>query len=171
MSVSSASEPVSRPRPQSTPPAPAIADGSDSASLRTIADLAEELRTAVARINRRLRSENPGGVTPAQLTVLLTLDRSGEQTLGSLAEIVMVSPPSMNRTVSHLVEAGLVEREQSQTDRRVTRLRITASGRAEADRTRAHRDEWLGRQLAALTVEQRAELGRAAAYLSEVAAR
>lgn len=124
--------------------------------------LADQLRIAIARMNRRLRAQTPGGVTPAQLTVLLILDRHGEQTLSQLAERELVSLPSMNRTVSQLVVQGFVSRTPSPTDRRVALLQITDAGRLEAERTRRHRDQWLASRLLELSESERAQLGRVA---------
>ena len=72
-------------------------------------ELASELRVSVMRLSRRLRAERlDEGLTPTQLAVLGTLDRGGLMTLGELAALEKVQPPSMTRTTAALEERGLI---------------------------------------------------------------
>ena len=69
------------------------------------------LRIGIMRMSRRLQSERPTtDITLTQLSVLAVLVARGQMTLGELANIERVKPPSMTRTVNHLEEAGLVKR-------------------------------------------------------------
>lgn len=132
-------------------------------------DLADRLRLAVARLNRRLRQEGTDGVTPAQLTALLLLDRCGELPLAGLAERAMVSSPSMNRTLAQLAERGLVDRHPCVADGRVVLTTVTPAGRTEAMRARRRRDAWLAGRLAELGADRRAEVERAVTLLEALA--
>ena len=69
------------------------------------AALAHDLRLAVMRLSRRMRSERDpeNELLPVgQLSVLGALKRLGESTVGELAAVERVQPPSMTRTVNCL---------------------------------------------------------------------
>ena len=64
------------------------------------AGLASRLRMAVARLHRRVRHEgNVAGeeLSASSLAALATIERTGPVTLGELAAIEQVQPPSMTR--------------------------------------------------------------------------
>src|SRR3954447_14030686 len=92
-------------------------------------DLAPRLRLGVMRLARRLRQQNVGDVTASMLSALSSVDHNGGITLGALAALERVSPPSMTRIVAQLEERGLVAREVDTVDRRVTRVSSTPDGR------------------------------------------
>ena len=70
--------------------------------------LNDDLRIALMRIVRRMRFERADGdISDGHLSAVFVLWKEGAQTLGSLSEHERVTPPSMNRTVNALVEAGL----------------------------------------------------------------
>ena len=139
---------------------------------RTDAGLASQLRVSVARLARRLRNErdpeNSLGV--GSISVLGVLLRHGEQTIGQLAAHERVQPPSMNRTVNCLVEAGYAERSPAPDDGRRVTVSITDAGRTVVQETRRQRNAWLSLRLDELTAAERATLGEAAALLGRMAA-
>ena len=91
-------------------------------------EVAGRLRAAVNRLQRRLRQESLGGLSPAQASALGSVNRQGSPTLGELAAIEQVQPPTMTRIVASLAEAGMVTRVVDATDRRSARVRITPAG-------------------------------------------
>lgn len=130
----------------------------------------DDLRLAIMRLSRRMRAERADeDVTDGQLSVLIVLFKEGAQTLGSLAEHERVTPPSMNRTVNALVEAGLVTRDSSPDDGRKVLLALTPSGVEIVNETKRRRVAWFARQLDGLTPAQRAALDVAAPILRELA--
>ena len=130
----------------------------------------DDLRVAILRLGRRLRLERAGeDVTDGQLSVLFVLWKHGAQTLGSLAEHERVTPPSMNRTVNALVEAGLVSRDSSPDDGRKVLIQLTAAGLTIAQETKRRRVAWFARQLATLSPDQRAIVDAATPILRELA--
>lgn len=130
----------------------------------------DDLRLAIMRLSRRMRAERADDdVTDGQLSVLIVLTKEGPQTLGSLAEHERVTPPSMNRTVNALVDAGLVSRDSSPDDGRKVLLRTTDLGAGIVTETKRRRAAWFARQLAILTPAQRAALDAAAPILRELA--
>lgn len=130
----------------------------------------DDLRIAVLRLSRRMRLEREStDVTDTQLSVLFALWRLGPQTLRALAEHDRVSPPSMNRTVGALVEAGLVTREQSAEDGRKVTVAATDAGVELVTAFKERRDAWFSRQLTALDASDRAALDAAAPILRKIA--
>ena len=140
---------------------------------RSDTGLASTLRVSMARLTRRLRTEDVDdlGVSPGQLGVLGVLLREGERTIGQLAAAERVQPPSMTRTVGCLVDAGLVRRDPHPTDGRQVVVSLTAEGESLAQAIRRRRDSWMASRLEGLSPEQRAVLAEAAPLLLEVAAR
>ncbi len=130
----------------------------------------DDLRVAILRLSRRMRAERAGeDVTDGQLSVLFVLWKEGAQTLGSLAEHERVTPPSMNRTVNALVDAGLVTRDSSPDDGRKVLIQSTEAGLEIARETKRRRVAWFARQLDTLTPDQRASIDAATPILRELA--
>ena len=113
-------------------------------------EVAGRLRIAVNRLQRRLRQESLGGLSPAQASALGSVNRHGSPTLGELAAIEQVQPPTMTRIVASLTEAGMVTRVADATDRRSARVRITPSGERALERMRTRKTAFLLRRLAEL---------------------
>ena len=134
------------------------------------AELARALRLSSMRLARRLRVERGSDdYTLSQLAVLGSLDRQGEATVGELANLERVKPPSMTRIVNSLVEAGMVTRRPHATDGRQVVVELTDAARAVLAEDRRRRNAWLSQRLAELTDDERALLARAAPLLDRLA--
>ena len=123
--------------------------------------LAARLRLANARLARRVRQEALSAgddLTASRLAALATIERLGPITLGELAAVEQVQPPSMTRIVGHLEEAGLAVREVDAQDRRIVRVHITDAGRQTLERSRTRKTAFLAKRVARLTPEARAAL-------------
>jgi DNA-binding MarR family transcriptional regulator len=134
---------------------------------RTDAGLASELRVSVMRLRRRLANErDPGNdLSIASMAVLGSLFRHGDLTVGELAGLERVQPPSMTRKVNGLEDGGYVVRRPHASDGRVVVVALTDRGRERVVADRRRRDEWLARQLRDLTTEERDVLRAAAPIL------
>lgn len=133
-------------------------------------DVSAAVRIAVARISRRLRAEKADDeLSDAQISALALVVREGPATIGRLSERERVKPPSMNRTVNCLEEAGYVKRTPDADDGRKVVVVPTEEGLALVAETRRRRDAWLHKRLRTLTPEQRATLAEAATILRELA--
>jgi DNA-binding MarR family transcriptional regulator len=122
------------------------------------------------RLARRLRVERASDdFTLSQLAVLGSLDRCGAATVGALANLERVKPPSMTRIVNSLVEAGMVTRRPHATDGRQVVVELTADARSVLAEDRRRRNAWLAQRLAELTDEERELLGSAAPLLDRLA--
>jgi DNA-binding MarR family transcriptional regulator len=137
---------------------------------RTDAGLASSLRVSVARLHRRLRTENAPDphVSVGGIAVLAQLSREGERTIGQLAATERVQPPSMTRTISSLEQTGLVERHPHPTDGRQVMIRLAPAGEELLVAERRRRDAWLACRLRELAPEERAILRQAAPILERL---
>jgi DNA-binding MarR family transcriptional regulator len=131
--------------------------------------LSSQMRLAVMRLSRRLRQQSVGDITQSQLSALATVERSGALSLGELAEIERVAPPSMTRIAARLEERGLLARTADATDRRIARVAITTEGRELLEETRTRRDAYLATRLAAMSPEEQEVLVRALPLLERLA--
>ncbi|HVA06529.1 MAG TPA: MarR family transcriptional regulator [Acidimicrobiales bacterium] len=127
-------------------------------------DLASRLRLSINRLHRQLRQESLAGLSPAQASALGSVYRLGGPTLGELASVEQVQPPTMTRIVASLLDAGLVTRVTDDSDRRSARVRITPAGKRNLERIRTLKNAFLRRRLGELDAGEQA----AAAQLVEL---
>ncbi len=117
-------------------------------------ELVTRTRLAVLRLARRLRQQSHAGITPSQQSALAAIEHDGPLTLGALAAIENVRPPSLTRIVAALEEQGYVQRTASTDDRRVSTIDIAAKGRRELKTIRGERNAWLADRLAVLDADE-----------------
>jgi DNA-binding MarR family transcriptional regulator len=121
-----------------------------------VADFREALRRFLRQSERIARQS---GLTPQRHLLMLMIkgarDGSEQSTVTELAERLQLAQSTVTELVSRAEEAGLVEREQSQSDARVAHLRLTAEG-----------ERRLEQSFTALATE-RAQLREAFAHLDE----
>ncbi len=121
--------------------------------------LATQLRIALTRLARRLRTEKSDDtLTLTQLSALATLASSGPLSPTALAELERVQPPSMTRVIARLEELGLVERAPHESDRRQSVIAISPAGARRIQADRQLREVWLAHALERLPPEDRARL-------------
>lgn len=137
---------------------------------RTDAGLASQLRISVMRLRRRLAAERhpDNELSLGAMAVLGLLHRDGPLTVGELAGLERVRPPSMTRTVNCLQETGHVVRRAHESDGRLVVVELTETGRDTVLADRRSRDAWLARRLAELTPDERAVLREAAPILERL---
>jgi DNA-binding MarR family transcriptional regulator len=121
-------------------------------------ELAGRLRVAVGLLVRRLRQQDPGRLSPAQLSALVTVEAGGPMRLGDLAARENVAAPTVTRLVGAMEDAGLVSRRPDPSDARGSLVSLAPGGVAALDALRRERNNLLSRKLAALPAEQRAAL-------------
>ena len=140
---------------------------------RTDAGLASELRVSVMRLRRRLANERDpdNDLSIATMAVLGSLFRHGDLTVGELAALERVQPPSMTRKINGLEDGGYVARRAHESDGRIVVVSLTDRGRQQVVADRRRRDEWLARQLRDLTPEERDVLRAAAPIIQSLSER
>jgi DNA-binding MarR family transcriptional regulator len=131
-------------------------------------ELVVQLRLAVMRLARRLRQQTEGEITASRLSALSSVDRLGPLSLGALAAVERVRPPTLTRIVGHLEAAGLVVRRPVPGDRRSTEVEVSPAGRELLDRSRTRKDAYLAERLATLDPAEVAVLRRAAGVLERL---
>jgi DNA-binding MarR family transcriptional regulator len=110
-----------------------------------------------------------GGVTMAQLSLLLTLLDQGPMRLASLAAHERLRAPTITVAIRRLEKLGLVERSSDPSDHRAVLIAVTALGLAHHRQSLDDRLAVLTRALAALSDGDRAAIGRALASLDRLA--
>lgn len=132
-------------------------------------ETADRLHSAAIYLLRRLRvRDRESGIGPSQLSALSVLVLGGgPRSLGELARVEQVRPPTMSRIVASLQRSGLVRRRPTADGRRVC-LEATAKGIKILQEARRRRVESLARALAALTPEEQEKLGEWTGLLERV---
>lgn len=128
------------------------------------------LRLTIARLARRIRSQRASDdISDGQLAVLFGLQQHGALSIGDLSTRERVTPPSMNRIVNALEDAGLVSRGSSPDDGRKVIVTLTTTGSELVQETLRRRDAWFAQRLSQLDPEKLAILRAAEPVLRELA--
>ena len=134
-------------------------------------ELAARVHSAALHLLRRLAQEDRAtGVSAPRLSALSVLVFGGPRTIGSLAAVEGVTPPTMTRLVAAMVADGLVERLPDPADRRVVRVQASATGRSLLLAGRDRRVATLATMLKPLTPKERRRLDAAAATIERMLA-
>ena len=132
-------------------------------------ELASRLRFALVPLVRKLRQHNGPDLTAGQASALGSIAKRGPLTVGELAEVERVTSPMITKIAKNLEIAGLVTRTPDATDRRVTRLSLTAEGRTRLERNRSRKNAWLATRIDGLDGDEIAVLEAAIPLLERLA--
>lgn len=127
------------------------------------------LRVAVGRLHRRLAQRSTSELTFAQISALVMVEKYGPIRQGELAAREKVAAPSMTRTVSGLVEAGLVQKIPDPEDGRSCHIVVTEAARSLLEKVRTERSAMLAERVARLSPEQYETLVAALPVLEQLA--
>ena len=134
-------------------------------------ELAARVHSAALHLLRRLAQEDRAtGVSAPRLSALSVLVFGGPRTIGSLAGVEGVTPPTMTRLVAAMVRSGLVERLEEPADRRVVRVQASAAGRSLLLAGRDRRVATLSTMVKPLSAKERRRLDAAAATIERMLA-
>jgi DNA-binding MarR family transcriptional regulator len=134
----------------------------------TAPEVAARLRLIATRLARRLRQESGATLSPSQQSALAVISNHGPLTLGALAELERVAPPSITKVVSKLESDGLVIRTPDPADRRVCRVAISPDGAALMEESRRRKTAWLTARISELDPERQRRLADALDVLDEL---
>ena len=127
------------------------------------------LHSAALHLLRRLANEDRAtGVSPSRLSALSVLVFGGPRTIGALATIEGVTPPTMTRLVAGMVADGLVERLPDDADRRIVRVAASDGGRTLLLAGRDRRVATLAAMLEPLTPKERRRLASASEIIERM---
>ena len=131
-------------------------------------ETAARLRRSVTRLNRRLRQNSLADVSPAQASMLATIEKLVKPTLGDLAKAEQIQQPSVTRLVQSLVDASLCTRTVDENDRRAQRVELTAQGRKELQSIRRKKTVWLSSRLEELSTADQKKAAELATLLEKI---
>jgi DNA-binding MarR family transcriptional regulator len=115
-------------------------------------DTAIRLRTAISRLSRRLRpTQAATGLTPTQISVLVTVVLEGPVKLAELGTREGLHPTMLSRIVAQLAQLELVRRTEDPDDRRAARVEATASGKRLQEKMRQQRNDALVAEISVLS--------------------
>lgn len=95
--------------------------------------LAAAHRAIHADLSRRLKDE---GMQVEAWRIMEAIDAKRTISMGHLAELVLLAPPTLSKTVDRMVADGLVQRQISPEDQRQVHLVLSAYGETIRDRVR-----------------------------------
>jgi DNA-binding MarR family transcriptional regulator len=134
-------------------------------------ELAARMHSAALHLLRRLAQDDRAtGVSAPRLSALSVLVFGGPRTIGELASLEGVTPPTMTRLVAAMVADGLVDRREDPADRRVVRVQASATGRSLLLAGRDRRVATLAAMVKPLTAKERKRLDAAAATIERMLA-
>lgn len=132
-------------------------------------DLADRLHAAALHLLRRLRREDDASGLPApQLSALSVIVFGGPITLGDLARVEQVRPPTISKLIVVLEAKGLVDRIVDAADKRIVRVKATARGTKLLYDGRQRRVAALVASLTSLPASDRTLLARALPVLERI---
>ncbi|MGN6128314.1 MAG: MarR family winged helix-turn-helix transcriptional regulator [Humibacter sp.] len=122
-------------------------------------DATARLRGVVNRLSRQFNaSARHEGLTPTQASVLSLIAFREPMSLTDVATLEGLNPTMVSRVIGHLDELGLIERQPSRTDLRVTLVRLTAEGRETHERVKQQKGQVIADGLERLDDAQRAAI-------------
>jgi len=135
-------------------------------------DAVVRLRRTIARLSRGLRpTQAATGLTPTQISVLVTVTIYGPIKLAELGAREGLNPTMLSRMVAQLSSAGLVRRVTDPADKRAALVEPTARGKRLHERMRQVKNDALVGELARLSDEDHARLLAALPALEQLADR
>ena len=108
-------------------------------------------------------------LTIGQLKSLFFIDFEGSTNFKKLATALGVTPPNVTGIIDHLVEQGLVSREENPEDRRMLLLKTTDKGKALLAKLRESRISHMSGILAQLSLEELSALAQGLTALTRAA--
>lgn len=111
------------------------------------------------------KSSRATGLSFTQIAIVRRLHWQGEASAGELSEFLDISRAALSQAVDKLVDEGLVERTESEQDRRVKIHRIAEAGRKMVATVHDGRFAWLESELSTLSTADQDLVRRAFAAL------
>jgi len=162
-------QPIARRSSDVDPAVDPALDLSGDPAVDPVPDVAR-LRLATLRLSRAIRTHAVEDLTPSQLAILGTVIRTGPITIGRIAEIEHVKPPSVSKIVSALEAVGFVERHTDPDDRRCQHIVPSAAGTAYVASVVTAGKTWLAQQINRLDADDQAAISAAVPALERLLA-
>jgi len=147
-----------------------LVDSKNSASYQDLQSLATDLRVAIGRLARRLRTERGShSLSVSQISALVSLEQCGPVSPTSLSHIERVKPPSMTKIIASLLAHGLAKKTPHESDGRQSLIAITTKGQQILDIDRHNKDAWLAKAMSSLDNTEKTDILKAVAALEHLA--
>lgn len=104
----------------------------------------------------------------ANFNILFLLHRYGPMPMSAIGEKLNIAKPNITKLVDKLVEEAYVQRMNSNSDRRVTHIELTDSGRAFLQAIMSKLEEGFGKKIVAIDQQQNNEISHALRVLIDV---
>ncbi len=135
-------------------------------------DVGELIRRWVQALDARSMAEwrtmvRQEGLSIHQMILLMRLFGGGSCGVPDLGRGLGVSSAAASQMVDRMVQAGLVDREESAEDRRVRRVQLSSRGRQLMERAARRRYQWVEALVEELGAEERAAAARVIPALIE----
>ncbi len=124
----------------------------------TVSNVASNIFQVMPLIKKRLTKLNAiqseHGLPLSHVQVLAMLEEVGSMSVSDISKQFGIAKPNITPLVDRLVDAGLVDRSRSETDRRVVNIVILEAGRQRLRDIQAALDEHVKTWQASLTKEE-----------------
>ena len=121
--------------------------------------IASSLRTVISKMNRKLRKHTSamGELSISEIDTLSFLYNNGCLSPAKLAELNQIKGQSMSEVLTHLKAIGLIDKQQSVTDKRKFDVSLTGQGKNIVEQARDERDGWLSKAIGQKLSDQEKE--------------
>ena len=121
----------------------------------------------IARALKRSPHRAPHILPPGMERTLMTVAANDGISSGELCEILDVRPSSLSEITDKLAERGLMEKKDSETDKRITLICLTELGKAQAEQIAKTRNDAIAELSACFTEDEAKMFCELADKLSE----
>lgn len=144
---------------------------SDKAALlsKSQAHTAADLRLVIGRLVRSMRQHNTSGLTPSQVSALVTIEEFGPIRISDLANRESIGAPVATRVIASLEELKYIKRVQDSLDKRACLVELTSSGHKVLKNLREERTIGINQRIQMLSKSEIAALNAALPVLDKLA--
>lgn len=134
-------------------------------------EIIAELANVITRLGQTQLKEymNETGLSHSQMMTLSRLYNHGGGGISQMGAHLGTTDAAASQLIERLVNLGLVERIESETDRRMKKIALTPKGREIFDKMIARRDNMVKQMLSTIPQDKQHLIVEAAAALTEAA--
>ncbi len=133
------------------------------------AHTAADLRLVIGRLVRSMRQHNTSGLTPSQVSALVTIEEFGPIRISDLATRESIGAPVATRLIASLEELKYIKRVQDSLDKRACLVELTAAGHKVLKHLREERTAGINQRIQLLSKSEIAALKAALPVLDKLA--
>lgn len=130
---------------------------------------AADLRLVIGRLVRSMRQHNTSGLTPSQVSALVTIEEFGPIRISDLATRESIGAPVATRVIASLEELKYIKRVQDSLDKRACLVELTSAGHKVLKNLREERTAGINQRIQMLSKSEIAALNAALPVLDKLA--